>query len=220
MHEHVPPTDLSIAAARRRRGCFGGCLGCLGKCFVVLLAGVVLFMVIQAVLGPYAYFYGGHFHIYGGWQGQGWIHDPAAGGDYFLWLRIDPSTKAYRKSDLKGTGILCTPNGERYRLILRGDLPRTVPVNTIGLPLSIGLHYRPYLYNFVRYDPRPSLAFWGAFQDRKLVLEDRGSLINNFGPDARLYPQHNNHIWQKRSLTFTLNESTPWILSPTCPAPK
>lgn len=220
MHVPVPRSDISIAARRRRRGCFGGCLGCLTKCFVVLFAGVILVMIVQAALGPYAYFYGGHFHLYGGWQGQGWIHDPAAGGDYFLWLRIDPTTPAYRKSDLHGSAFLCTPRGERFRMTLIGDLPRQKPVNTIGVPLRISMHHRPLLFwNFVQYDPHPSLSFTGTFGDRKLLLEDHGSLLTSFKPDGTLYAQHDPHRpWPKRTLDFTLYESTPWTMGPPCPA--
>ena len=175
-------------------------------------------MLITAVLAPYAFYYGGHFHLLGGWQGQGTIHNEHAGGDYFFYLNIEPSTPGYRKSDIKGIAYLCTPKGERFRLNVGGSLPRSRPTNTRGVPIHLYLFNRP-LFVRLNNDHRPSLDLHGAFGDRQLVLEDSGSLPTAFRPDGTLYPPNSSRPWSKEQTTFTLYESSPWILHPpACPA--
>jgi hypothetical protein len=209
----IPPQPL----AHPRRGCLSGCLvGCVKALFAILIIGGGLVLLLDAALAPYTYYYGGHFHL-PGWQGQGWIHSEAAGGDYWLWLRIDPTTPAYRKSDINGLAYLCTPKGERFRLNVGGMLPRNRPTNTIGVPIHLYMHNRPIFWQFNN-DQRPSLDFYGAFGDRQLVLENRGSLPTAFRSDGTLYPLNDpNRPWSKERVTFTLYESSPWTVGPPCP---
>ena len=198
--------------AYRGPGCFVAALG-----FFVL--GVMLCWILFAVVAPWNYVYGGHFHVVPGWQGSSILHSNSAGGDYFLWVRITPSTPGYGKSDIEGFAYLCTPRGERYRLTVGGALPPAHPVYLTGLPL----HF--YMFNSRALDPKytgdrgPQLDFYGTFGDSELKLEDRGSLATAFAPDGALVPQRTVERPRTReNLTFTLEQSTLWTMGPACPA--
>lgn len=201
---------------RTRRGPFGCLSGCLTQTLAVLIAGGALVMLLDFLLAPYTYYYGGHFHVIPGWQGEGWIHSPAAGGDYFFWIRIQATTPGYRKSDINATAFLCTPKGERFRLTVGGMWPRSRPTSTIGVPIHLYMFNRGLSQQFSG-DRRPSLDFYGAFGDRQLVLEDRGSLPAAFRPDGTLYPRNDRTARKKETVRFTLNESSLWTLGPPCP---
>ena len=202
---------------RRRRGCRGCFTGCLSIVGILMLAGLG-YAVMLFVLAPYTYFYGGYFHIFPGWQGEGKIHVPDAGGDYDLYLHIDPTIPGYRKEDIQGTAFLCTPKGERFALTILGDLPRSRPRNTLGIPLHISAH-KLQVSQITGVDYRPNLELYGAFADHKLVLEDRGSIPTAFRADGSLFPKNSSRPSSKQVTKFTLEEASPWMVRrPACPA--
>ena len=53
-------------------------------------------------------------------------------GNYVLFVRLSPTTHGHDTFpawDVKGTGYLCTPKGERFTLKIGGDMPRKFYVN-------------------------------------------------------------------------------------------
>jgi hypothetical protein len=62
------------------------------------LGGGALLYLIFILLAPWNFYFGGHFHLVPGWTGQGWMHSSAAGGNYFLLVRFEPTVPGYRKS--------------------------------------------------------------------------------------------------------------------------
>jgi hypothetical protein len=184
---------------------------------LALVFGCALMYVIFVFLAPWNFYFGGHFHAVPGWTGRGWMHSTAAGGDYYLWLRFEPTTPGYRKSPLKGTGFLCTPRGERFRLNFGGNMPRSHGTDLRGVPIHLYLYNWPLLARFVG-DRRPRLDLYGSFGNYELAVEDRGSLARAFRPDGTLYPEGNNRPWKQESIRFQLAEDSAWIFSASCPA--
>lgn len=200
--------------ARPRRG---GCLGCLAQTALALLFGCALVYALFVFLAPWNFYFGGHFHPVPGWTGRGWIHAPGAGGDYYLWVRFNPTTPAYRRSPLQGIAFLCTPRGEKFRLHFGGDMPRRHGTDLRGVPIHLYLYNWPLLAQFAR-ERRPEFDLYGAFGNSELIMEDRGSLARAFRPDAALFGPHDrNRPWKHESSRVTLAEDSSWVLSPTCP---
>jgi hypothetical protein len=201
--------------ARPRRG---GCAGCLIQTTVALLGGCVLMYGLFVLLAPWNFYFGGHFHAVPGWSGGGWLHAPAAGGNYYLWLRFDPTIPGYRKSPIQGDGYLCTPRRQKFRLHFGGAMPRQHGTDLRGVPIHLYLFNWPVLANIVG-DRRPSFDLYGTFGDSQLVMDDRGSLTRAFRPDGTLHGSRDNTPWKQPSTQVTVRENSAWwVFNPSCPA--
>jgi hypothetical protein len=73
--------------------------GCLGNVFLILVLGIAFVFVFTALAYPWAYFLGGHFHIWPVWRGWGHMHSP--GGDYLLFTQVFARTGGRRVSRLR-----------------------------------------------------------------------------------------------------------------------
>jgi hypothetical protein len=204
----TPYGDLS---QRRKRGC----LGCLVQPVLGLLFGGAVFYVLYMALAPWNFYFGGHFHVVPGWTGRGWMHSVPAGGDYYLLLQFDPTTPGYRKSELKGTGYLCAPRGEKFRLHFGGSMPRGHGTDLRGVPIHLWLFNWPVFA--VASDRRPSFDLYGTFGDRMLTMDDQGGLARAFRPDGKLVGPRDHWAWKQPSTHVTLEEDSSWMSSATCP---
>ena len=90
-------------------------MGCLTQVVLSLLLGVAAIFAIDAVFAPWSYFMGGNFHLIPMWQGWGRIHAPA--GDYVLFVTMSPRTGSRGIAHVAGTGVLCTPRGDRKSVV-------------------------------------------------------------------------------------------------------
>ena len=202
-----------LGLPRRRRH---GCLGCLGSLVVVLALAVVIEMGLNALLAPYNFTMGGHFHWMPGWQGLARFHTATSGGDYVLWIRFNPTTPGYLKSPLNGDAYLCTPRGERFTLHMGGSMPRNTGRDLTGVPLHLYM-FRYTVGAQLSGDSRPKIDLWGAFGDRVLTVDDHASVAHAFNADASLNDGH----WgasRDEEVHFTLHEGSPWTLRPSCAA--
>jgi hypothetical protein len=171
-------------------------------------------MGFTALLAPYNYFLGGHFHWVPSWQGVARFHTATSGGDYVMWIRFDPTTPGYRKSPLKGNAYLCTPRGERITLNMGGLMPRNVGKDLTGVPLHL------YLFNYTAAaqlsgDTKPKVDLYGSFGDRTLTVDDHASIAHAFNADATV----NNGHWKAprdEQLHFVFHEGSPWTFRPSC----
>jgi hypothetical protein len=204
---------MTAPPPRKRRGCLRGCLpGLLG----LALLGAVLFGGLQALLAPWNFTLGGHFHWWPGWQGSGVLHTRRSGGDYALWLRLDPTIPGYRKSPLKGTAWLCTPRGERLQLLVHGDMPRRHGRDLTGVPLHL---YMDHYFGAARFtgDTRPDIDLWGAFGDRVLTADDSGSIAAAFNPDGTVLARGQRAALRQENVHLILREGISWRLGgPSC----
>ncbi len=171
-------------------------------------------MGLNALLAPYNYYMGGHFHWLPGWQGLARFHTVTSGGDYVLWLRFNPTTPGYLKSSLNGNAYLCTPRGERFTLHMGGSMPRNTGRDLAGVPLHL------YMFRYttgaqLSGDTRPKIDLWGSFGDRVLTVDDHATVAHAFNADATLNDGH----WEAsrdEAVHFVLHEGSPWTIRPSC----
>lgn len=139
---------------------------------LVLMAAGVL-----AAFSPWSFFMGGRFTPLTQWTGYGKMH--SAGGDYGIFLRLahhqsdDVANTFAAKPNLRGSAILCTPQGERYEYSLEGDV-RNAWLQTEGRATGLKLltlDRQPHLRNlgFTSNDLR------GVWHHGDLVLENTGT---------------------------------------------
>ena len=195
--------------------------GCLRGCFTQLLGlailCVVVFGVLQVLLAPWNFRLGGHFHWWPGWSGYGEMHTRLSGGDYTLLVTFDPTIPGYRKAPLHGTALLCTPRGERIRLILSGDMPRAHGRDLTGVPLHLYMDHYAGAARFTG-DPRPYIAFWGSFGDRVLTADDSGSIAHAFNPDGTVRARGQRAVERQENVHMILRERSSWnLIRPSCP---
>ncbi len=159
-------------------------LGCLTQIFLSLLLGVAALIAIDAVFAPWSFFMGGNFHPIPVWQGWGRIH--ASAGDYLLFVNMQPRPGSRGIAHVAGTGLLCTPRGETFKLTMGADFEKHMGFGTDGKRVYMYLHQKPGFFTFSG-DTHPQLDFHGAWHNPDMVLDDHGSLSREFLPDGTLY---------------------------------
>jgi len=139
---------------------------------MVLMAAGVL-----SAFSPWSFFIGGRFTPFTQWTGYGKMHS-AAGGDYGLFLRLahhqsDDVANAFQATpNLRGSAILCTPQGERYEYRVEGTV-RDAWLQTEGRPTGLQLltaDRQPQLRNLGLH----TSDLRGVWHHGTLVLEDPG----------------------------------------------
>lgn len=175
-----------MAATGRKSGL--GCLGCLGKTAVILVFGALLVLGIDAVFAPWSFFLGGKFHVLPYWQGWGRLHSKIS-GDYALFVRMDPSKHNRYGSGVTGTGYICTPRGETFRLSLSGGMRQYLNLSTDGEAIRFTMYYNP-LFSFAN-DQRPKLDLRGHWRNPNLVMNDNRTISYAFLPDGSVYHGQN-----------------------------
>jgi hypothetical protein len=198
------PTGIPI----RRKPRFG----ILTSIVLFLVAGCAFLLVFTAIYAPWAYYLGGHFHVIPYWQGWGRTTVKSAGGDFLLFVRMEPTTRGsrvYPMSNLKGVAYLCTPAGERFRLRLGGSMPFRLNRITTGEPIHLYMSNSLTWNRNFTVDHRPGLDFYGTWADRRIELDDRRTLSTSFLPDGTVYRKHDpNHPMGKETADLTLKEGT------------
>jgi hypothetical protein len=136
---------------------------------VLILTGLAM-LGATAVFAPWAFYTGGHLHWLPIWQGWGKIH--SEDGDYWLYVYITPSPSGahnYLSTAIGGSGTLCTPQGNRLQLKLRGGMARHLPTNTTGLPISFEVYTRRPYGLMVGKQQIPAVALKGMWDDREIL---------------------------------------------------
>ena len=182
-----PPIDW---ARRRRRGC----LGCLAQIFGILLIGSIVsgifYVGMTRVFYPWAFYFGGHSHWLPVWQGVATAHTDK--GDYTLTLYLEPTRggRTYNLPTVKGTGLLCTPRGDRFKLFVHGGMFEKVETDSNGKEISIR-YYRHTFFGGIsgEYEQPPRLELRGKWHNPDLVMDDGGSLAAAFLPDGSVSPK-------------------------------
>jgi hypothetical protein len=186
----------------RRKGA-----GCLVQLLTVFALGVVLVLAIDAVFAPWAFYMGGHFHIYPGWTGWGKFHSNTA-GDCALYVSISPTTGGrgtYRAvPHVKGNAVLCTPRGEKYKLRVGGDFGKTSGADLQGKTAYLYANN----YSVFSSSTRPSLEFRGKWNNPDLVLDDQGSINRAFDPGGALVTNSHKRPYMQEVVPLTLHEGS------------
>lgn len=180
---------------RARHGCVVQVLGAL------LLGGVVL-AGVMAIVAPWGFFIGGHFHIIPQWSGWGQMHSKIA-GDYAVLVTFSPKTgRGLGLTHVSGNAWLCTPRGEKFNLRLAGDFQ-----NPHGTDLQ-GKTAHLYASNYSTFSgsTAPSLDFRGRWNNPDLVLDDGGSLNRAFDPGGALANNQHMRPYKQEVTPLTLHE--------------
>lgn len=148
---------------------------------------------------------GGHFHWLPKWQGVGLLHGKDSGGDYALYVRLwaIPASR-----QVTGSGVLCTPRREKFKLDVSGAFEKNIWRDTNGKKAELFLVNRtagcpPCLKN-----SGINLELHGQWNNPDLVLDDHGSLSNYFFPDATLIATGGPRPGPRGVATVTLHEGT------------
>jgi hypothetical protein len=209
--------------ARRRRGCLSGCgPGCVGWLLAIGLAGLAFFIALNAVFHPYAFTLGGHFHWYPVWTGYGRVHSNASGGDYLIYVSLEPFAapkSIVHATNLKGPAWICTPRGETLNEHLYGGMERIYHGPTIGMPIRMSMYNWQLLLGGFQTDRRPELNFNGVWADRAIEVDDRGTISSAFNPDGTVFRgKPGEHRPPSENLKFTIREGSYWEFRQACAA--
>lgn len=151
------------------------------KPWAVLLLILLVLGLVYVGMYPWAFFMGGNLHPLGHWSGWGQLHSKSQ-GNYFLHVTLSPVTyghETFPAWDVKGTGNLCTPKGERFRLRVAGDMPRKFYIHSVGQPIRLWApNWRATLP--VGAEKRPSFDLWGRWGEREIFADDRKTLSKTF----------------------------------------
>lgn len=181
------------------------------KQWIVVFFALLLAAAVYAGLYPWGFFLGGSFHPLGYWAGWGQMHSIKS-GDYYLFVRIWPSTRALETiiphTFVRGQAYLCTPGGERFFLKLSGSMRPHIYLNTLGEP--IGFHVYSWRAALpVGQQSRPSFLINGRWGKGEITGDDDKTLSQSFSPDGKLIPQGSHApASQQEDIQITLREGS------------
>ena len=197
------------APRRAGHGCFVQVLG-------ALVFGVVVLTGVMAIVAPWGFYMGGHFHLIPNWTGWGQMHSKTA-GDYALLVSFSPKTGRYLGlTHVSGTAVICTPRGEQYKLRLSGDFQNPHGTDLQGKTAHLYANH----YSTFSGSTDPSLDFRGKWNNPDLVLDDHGSLNRAFDPGGALVTNHHTRPYIQEVVPVTLHEGSKSDFNAACAALK
>jgi hypothetical protein len=185
------------------------------KLAALAVVGFGLPFALNAVFAPWAFFMGGHFHLYPKWAGWGRMHSNTS-GDYAIYITISPSLgRGHSFTDITGRGALCTQRGGLYPLSMAGSFEKGSGADLQGRTATI------YPHNYVRGHTGhndPSLEFRGKWNNPDLVLDDQGSINRAFDPDGALAKKDHPRSGIQEIVPLTLHEGSRSDFNAACAA--
>jgi hypothetical protein len=195
--------------------------GCLMRLVYFVLLASITVLAITAVFAPWGFFMGGRFHLIPMWQGWARLHSTMAGGDYALFVRFSPRSARGGGPHVFGSGLLCTPRGEKFSLNVGGDFQRGYGINLQGRTAYLYMDNSSVTGRALGRSPRPELELRGKWNNPDLVLDDHGSIARNFEPDATLYTGHSpTRPYMREVVPVTLHEGSRSDFDAACKAVK
>jgi len=181
-----------------------------------LVFAVVVLTGVMAIVAPWGFYMGGHFHLIPNWTGWGQMHSKTA-GDYALLVSFSPKTGRYRGlTHVSGTAVICTPRGDQYKLRLSGDFQNPHGTDLQGKTA----HLYANRYSTFSGSTDPSLDFRGKWNNPDLVLDDHGSLNRAFDPGGALVTNHHTRPYIQEVVPVTLHEGSKSDFNAACAALK
>jgi hypothetical protein len=188
-------------------------MGCLSSLVLLLLLGVFLTAAIDAAFAPWIYVVGGRLRLLPLWQGVGDAQTPSGRYRFYVWFSPSPNGSSILPStSIRGSGYLCTPRGERFRLRVTGGTGGRVWRDMDGRDFHLSAYHRPVGWQFSgsqNWQPRLSLS--GRWVGPDLVMNDQGSLAHAFLPDGTLNTKATS--WYSKTdpgIAVTLTERAWW----------
>src|SRR5512133_236419 len=170
---------MQTVARAKKRG-----LGCFSGILVIFVLGSGGMLGIDALVAPWSFYLGGKFHIIPYWQCCGRMHTKSS-GDSLLFVHLAYPGPAKYHAYMSGNGELCTPRGERIQLRLGANMDKNIGTDLEGQPIWIYMYHRPRFWS--NPDRRPSFDLHGKWHNPDIVMNDGGTLLTEFAPDATLY---------------------------------
>jgi hypothetical protein len=190
----------------RKRG-----FGCLSSLALLMVLGLIGVIAIDLAFAPWIYLVGGRVRLLPVWAGSGVVQAPSGPYTIYVWFSPSPSGSHVLPSiSINGSGYVCTPQGQRYRLRVTGGASGRIWNNMDGHTFHISAHQRPVFWQFNR-DWRPWLSFSGQWVGPNLVMTDDASITHAFQPDGTLKPEDGRWHPKTGALPITLTE-TNWRL--------
>jgi hypothetical protein len=190
--------------------------GCVVQVLGALVFGAVVLGGVMAIVAPWGFYMGGHFHIIPQWTGWGQMHSKLA-GDYAVLVTFSPKTgRGLGLTHVSGNGWLCTPRGEKFNLRLAGDFQ-----NPHGTDLQ-GKTAHLYMNNYSSFSgsTAPSLDFRGKWNNPDLELNDGGSLNRAFDAGGALVTNRHMRPYAQEVVPLTLHEGSNADFKAACAAIK
>jgi len=154
-----------------------GRLGCLGALFF----GVVVVILLMLALYPWAFRIGGRFTPLSVWTGYGRLHS-ASGVNSALYVRlVFHMPRGRGGSNLRGSALLCTPQGRTYSYDLNGQVLRAWQ-STEGKTTVL------YLAGPQEDKSSRGFELRGVWRNGSLEMDDRGTMRRWYLPDGSLSP--------------------------------
>jgi hypothetical protein len=203
----------SLPAPPRKSG-----LGCFTQLVLVVVAVFVAIIGVNVVFAPWSFYMGGNFHVVPQWQGWGLLHSRIA-GDYVLYVNFwpRPGGRGSRgRPHVSGTGVLCTPRGEKYNMHVGADFDKASGKDLQGKSAHIYMSHRTVF----RSGSAPSLEFRGKWDNPDLVLDDHGSINRAFDPDGSLARNTHMRPYIQEVVPLTLHEGSHSDFDAACAALK
>jgi hypothetical protein len=184
-----------------------------GFLIVGIIVGAIFYVAAERVFHPWAFYFSGHAHLLPIWQGVGRVHTDK--GDYTLTLYLEPTRggRTYNLPTVKGTGLLCTPRGDRFKLFVHGGMSEKIATDSNGATMSIRYYRHPIFGGITGdYEQPPRLELRGTWQNPDLVMDDGGSLAAAFLPDGSVSPKPHKwyHSDAKNKVQIVFHEVSAW----------
>jgi hypothetical protein len=154
-----------------------GRLGCIGALFF----GVIVVILLMLALYPWAFRIGGQLTPLTVWTGYGRLHS-ASGANSALYVRlVFHMPRGRGGSNLRGSALLCTPQGRTYSYNLSGSVLKAWQ-STEGKTTVL------YLAGPQEDKSNRGFELRGVWRGGSLEMDDRGTMRRWFLPDGSLSP--------------------------------
>jgi hypothetical protein len=188
--------------------------------FLALLFAGAVTMGVFAIVAPWSFYMGGHFRMLPMWTGWGKAHSRNV-GDYVWLISFYPSTGRFSGlRHLKGNGVICTPRGEKYKLLLGGDFEKGSGTDLQGKGATFYMNNNSVIARNLGGSLDPHLELRGKWNNPDLVLDDHGSLNRSFAPDGSLIKNHAQQPYMQEVVPITVHEGSTSDFDAACAALK
>lgn len=161
-------TELKSEAKSQGKGCLVGLVG-------TIIGGVIGAILVTATFNPWAYYIGGRWTMFSGWEGYGKMHS-STGLEYGVYVTFEQYSTRRHSDRIRGKAVLCTPSGTTYEYDLDGHVDGAW-LYTEGKQTHISLHSTKSKIDY-------GFILDGVWRNGSLVLNDGGSVGKPFHADG------------------------------------
>jgi len=195
-----------------------GKLGLLHLLIALCILAPLFIVVVDAAFAPWIYLVGGRLRLLPIWAGSGEVMGP--GGRYQVWAWFSPQPNGSRVLpgiSVLGTGTICTPRGESFKLKVTGLAHGRIWRNMDGHDFYLWAYRWPIVSPVNHETLRPNLAFRGHWSGPNLAMTDDGTIANAFRADGSLNTKSRTRYDKMGATPITFVETGRWWWPPACP---